>query len=124
MPLGPTPLTPGQPEGVRQIVRLKIAAAVRALTDALGAMGEVSSDEGRAVLRALQTLAPVTPDVDEGVSQSELAAMIARATAPPLPAPGLLGMPGPTPRPVASAAQFPPRPIGPMIAGPGGPYAP
>jgi hypothetical protein len=101
------------------MVRLKIASAVRALTDALGAMGEVSSDEGKAVLRALQTLAPVTPDLDEGVSQSEIAALIAKAAAPSLPAPGLLGMPGPTARPIGSAAQFPPRPIGPMFGGAG-----
>jgi len=122
MPIGPAPLAASPSEGIKTVVKLKLAMAVRALTDALGAMGEVTSDEGRAVLRALQALAPVTPQTDEGVSQSELLGMIARAGAPPSPALGPLGLPAPVPRPLGAAAAFPPRPVGSPfgLAGAGG----
>ena len=40
------------------------------LTEALSVLKEVKSEEGKAVVRALQTLGPVTPEVAEGISQA------------------------------------------------------
>lgn len=82
--------------------------AVRSLIKALSVLREVQSDEAQAIISALKSLSRVTPDVDEGVSQSEIKALLAGAeTATPgpgarPPAPGgPIGPMGPRPSPVA-----------------------
>lgn len=99
-PSGPSPIS-GQPqEGLRASARAKIGLAVKTIMDALGVLkGDINSDEGKALIKALGTLAPVTPDVQEGVSQSEIASMLARAQAVrPGNAPGMLGTASPRPQ--------------------------
>ena len=76
------------------------------LTEALGVLKEVKSEEGKAVVRALQTLGPVTPDVAEGIGQAEIASLIAglQGVRPGMgggPPPTMLGTP--TPRPAVMA---------------------
>jgi len=84
--------TPG--EGIKAQARVKLNNCVKSLIEVLGTLKEVKSDEGRAILSALKALAPVTPDVDDGVSQSELKALMASAETA-VPGPG--GARGPAP---------------------------
>lgn len=100
---GPAPIS-GQPqEGLRSSARAKLASAVKGLMDALGVLkGDINSDEGKAIIKALGILAPVTPEVQEGVSMSEIMAQLARAQAVrPGNAPGMLGTPQPRPNVMA-----------------------
>lgn len=72
--------------GTKAQARVELANATRALIKALDILKDVQSEESRAILKALDSLAKVTPDVDEGVSQSEVKAMMAGAeTAKPGP---------------------------------------
>ena len=94
-------------EGLRAQARVKMSQGVKFLIDALGMLKEVGSEEGRALVSALKTLAPVVPDITEGVGQSEVAALLASAQAvrPQAPggAPTMLGTPRPTPNVIAGA---------------------
>lgn len=102
-PSGPSPIS-GQPqEGLRSSARSKLAQAVKLLMDALGVLkGDINSEEGKAIIKALGILAPVTPEVQEGVMQSEMASMLARAQAVrPGNAPGMLGTAQPRPNVMA-----------------------
>src|SRR6516162_7161844 len=110
-PLGPlappglaTPPSLGVPEGVRAQARVKLGNAVRELTEIIGLLKEISSDEAKAVLTALKALAPVTPDVDEGVSKSQLRTLLGSAQAV---RPNLGGPPG---MPGGGLGPLPPRP--------------
>jgi hypothetical protein len=85
---------------------VKVAAAVRQLVDALGLLKEAKSDEARAIVQALRVLGPITPEVDEGVSQSELRALVSGRPPVMPPAPTLLGTPRPVPRPLASVTPY------------------
>src|SRR5262245_40963144 len=81
-------------EGSKTQARVELSNAVRSLIKALGILRDVQSDESKAILKALDNLAKVTPDVDEGVSQSEIKAMLAGAeTAKPPGAGSAPGMP-------------------------------
>jgi hypothetical protein len=102
-PSGPSPIS-GQPqEGLRASARAKLATAVKGLMDALGVLkGDINSEEGKAIIKALSILAPVTPEVQEGVGQSEIMAMLNRSQAVrPGNAPGMLGTPQPRPNVMA-----------------------
>lgn len=105
MGAGPGPLTPppmATPPmqtmggGMTAQVRVELAGVTKSLIRILGMLKEVRSDEARAVLAALKQLEKVTPDVDEGVSQSEIRALMASAqTAAPGPGAGAnTGAPG------------------------------
>lgn len=103
--------------------RVELAQATRSLIKALNILGNVQSEESGAILKALEQLKRVTPDVDEGVGQSELKSLMASAeSAVPgkgAAAPGGPGGPmGPMspmgPRPVA-AAGMPFNPAGPPM---------
>lgn len=89
-PLTPPPMaTPPMQEigaGMTAQVRVELANITKSLIRVLGMLKEVRSDEARAVLAALKQLEKVTPDVDDGVSQSEVRALLASAqTAAPGP---------------------------------------
>jgi hypothetical protein len=72
--------------GMTAQVRVELANITKSLIRVLGMLKEVRSDEARAVLAALKQLEKVTPDVDDGVSQSEVRALLASAqTAAPGP---------------------------------------
>lgn len=115
--------------GSKAQVRVEINNAVRGLIRALSVLQDVGTDEARAILSALKALAPVTPDVEEGVSATELKSLLAGAETamrPPPPGPmpgGPIGPMGPRPQPIGGA---PPMGMGPpmggmMGGGPGGP---
>lgn len=95
-PLTPPPqATPpmGQPgAGMQAQARVELNNAVRGLIRALGMLREVRTDEARAILKALQALEKVTPDVEEAVSNSEMRALLASAQTAPGPGGG--GVPG------------------------------
>jgi hypothetical protein len=98
-------------DGSKAQARVQLGRAVQSLIDSLKILREVQSDEAKAILKALDALAKVTPDVDEGVSQSEVKAMLAGAeTAMPGrggagSAPGMQGPIGPAgPRPMPMGA--------------------
>ena len=83
------------------MVKLKIA--VKNLTEYVGMVGKLDTDEARAVIDALKVLGKVTPDASEAVTQSEMASQVAGApaVAPGAPRPGtMLGTGRPTPQPV------------------------
>jgi hypothetical protein len=128
-PLATPPLrSPG--EGIKAQVRVELNNCVKALIRSLGILKEVKSDEGKAILSALKALAPVTPDVDDGVSQSELKALIASAeTAVPgpggaRPTPPPLGPMPPTMRTMAGPGAGMTLPAGAMMPGGPGPGGP
>jgi hypothetical protein len=101
-PLGASPAQAPPQAGVRAQARVKVSLAVKQLVDALGLLREAGSDEARAILQALKVLGPITPEVDEGVSQSEIRALVSgRLPVGPGPATPL-GTPRPVPRPITS----------------------
>lgn len=107
-PAQATPPARLQGEGATAQSRVAVNNAARLLKQALGTV-ELNSDIGKAILTALKALAPVTPEVDDGVSQSEIRSLLASADtakgpggAPPAPSGG--GGLGPMPpRPMAMA---------------------
>jgi hypothetical protein len=106
-PAGPSAPGPAAQEGLRAQARVKLSQAVRLLSEALGVLKEVGSDEGRAILSALKALSSVTPEVSQGLGESELAAMASgvqaarpAAAQPPQGALGALGA-RPAPRVIA-----------------------
>lgn len=74
-----TPPTAVMGAGMTAQVRVELANITKSLIRVLGMLKEVRSDEARAVLAALKQLEKVTPDVDDGVSQSEVRALLASA---------------------------------------------
>jgi len=104
-PLGPSAVAPHPQEGLRAQSRIKIGNAAKMLTDTLGTLkGDLNSEEGKAVLNALKALAPVVPEVAEGMGQTEIQSMLAQAQ-PVKPGPGqapatMLGTPSPRPSPL------------------------
>jgi len=96
-------------EGLKAQARIELSNATRSLIKALGILKDVKSEESRAILKALDSLAKVTPDVDEAVGQSEIKSLLAGAeTAVPgrgagVPAPAGMGIGGGPPRPMAAA---------------------
>jgi hypothetical protein len=82
--------------GMTTQVRVELANVTKSLIRILGMLKEVRSDEARATLTALKALEKVTPDVDAGVSQSEVKALMSSAeTAMPGPGAGAnTGAPG------------------------------
>lgn len=106
-----TPPTQSMGGGMTAQVRVEINNVVKSLIRVLGMLKEVRSEESRAVMKALQALEKVTPDVDEGVSQSEIKALMASAqTAAPGPGARPGGGPG------GPGGGLGPRPPSPMNA--------
>lgn len=98
-PTGPSPLTAPAQEGVIAGARVKLGTVVKSLVDILGSLkGDMNGPEAKAVLAALRSLAPVTPEVSEGLSQSEAMAGMQRAQAITPGQRGMLGIPGPRPQ--------------------------
>lgn len=81
MPTPPpaTPLAPTPGAGMESQARVEMASAVKALIRALGVLKDVRTEEAKACLSALKALEKVAPDVDDGVSTSELASQMAGA---------------------------------------------
>jgi hypothetical protein len=106
-----TPPTATMGGGMTAQVRVEINNVVKSLIRIMGMLKEVRSDEARAVLQALKAMEKVTPDVDEGVSQSEVKALMASAQT---------AAPGPGMRPGANTGApgggLGPRPPSPMNA--------
>jgi hypothetical protein len=106
-----TPPTATMGAGMTAQVRVEINNVVKSLIRVLGMLKEVRSDEARAVMAALKSLEKVTPDVDDGVSQSEVKALMASAQT---------AAPGPGARPGANTGApgggLGPRPPSPMGA--------
>jgi hypothetical protein len=106
-----TPPTATIGGGMTAQVRVEINNVVKSLIRIMGMLKEVRSDEARAVLQALKAMEKVTPDVDEGVSQSEVKALMASAQT---------AAPGPGMRPGANTGApgggLGPRPPSPMNA--------
>src|SRR5262245_48501170 len=92
-------------EGVKAQARVELNNMVRAGIRILKLLNEVSSEEGKAVLTALKALAPVTPDVDDGVSQSEVKSLLASAET---------AMPGPGAGAAPAGGGMARAPLGPM----------
>ncbi len=89
--------------GVQAQARTKLSNSVKDLIGALGAIG-AGSAEGKAIIKALQALQPVIPDVQEGVGISEVLAQLASAQAVRPgqgAAPTMLGTPRPQPMPIS-----------------------
>jgi hypothetical protein len=91
---------------------VELSNATRSLIKALNILGNVQSDEAGAILKALDQLKRVTPDVDEGIGQSELKSLMSSAqsavpgqgaAAGGAPGMGPMGMMPPAPRPMAAA---------------------
>lgn len=82
--------------GMTAQVRVELNNVVKSLTRILGMLKEVKSEEARAVMKALQAFEKVMPDVDDGVSQSEVKSLMSSAeTAMPGPGAGAnTGAPG------------------------------
>ncbi len=99
-PGGPSPMGGGPQEGLKAQARVKLSQAGKLLVDALAVLkGDLGSDEGKAIVDMLRIAAKVTPEIGEGMGQSELASMLAGA-APVRPGqapPGMLGIPAPRP---------------------------
>jgi hypothetical protein len=106
-----TPPAGGGGAGDQTQARIKINAAVRDLIGALQALNKVDTEEAGAILTALKALEKVTPEVEEGVSQSEVRSLLANTQTARPPA----GPPGGGP-----AGPIGPRPPRPMaVGGPG-----
>ena len=74
---GPSAITPGAQPGIDAQAMIKVRQAVMLLADSVGVLkGNLNGELGKAVLGALRMLAPVTPGVEEGLGQSELASMM------------------------------------------------
>lgn len=102
-----TPPARLQGEGVKAQARVELSNAVRSLIKALSVLREAGSEESQAIISALKSLSRVTPDVDEGVSQSEIKSLLAGAdTAKP--GPGVPSGAGPAP---AGVGPMGPRPM-------------
>lgn len=101
-PTGPSPTTAPAQEGLRSQARVKLSEAGKLLIEALSVLKEIGSEEGKATLAALKALAPVMPDVEEGLGHSEIQSMLAGAQsvrpAPGGPSSTMLGTPRPQPR--------------------------
>jgi hypothetical protein len=107
-PVGPSPSAAPAQEGLIAQARTKVGEAAKLLVDALGMLKTgINSDEGKAILSALKTLGPITPDVAEGLGRSELQSLLASASpVRPAPSPGtMLGTPRPAPMPIAGSAR-------------------
>lgn len=85
-----TPPAQSMGGGMTAQVRVEINNVVKSLIRIMGMLKEVHSEEARAVMKALQAMEKVTPDVDEGVSQSEIKALMASAQTA-APGPGAAG---------------------------------
>src|SRR5262249_24883677 len=81
--------------------RVKMANAVKELIDAIGVLkGEgINSEEGKAIVAALKTLGPMTPEVAEGLGRADLLSMLSQAPGV-RPGGGPPGMAGAAPRPM------------------------
>ena len=102
------PAKPPQPAGMRARGLIQLAAAIKALTMALPAVG-AASEEGQGILKALSQLTKVLPQqVDEGLKQAEHQALAPGVTpvmgaqggqgGPPPGPPGGGGFPQPAPQ--------------------------
>lgn len=111
-PSGPSPTATPPQEGLVAGARAGIADAVKTLMDTLGVLkGDMNNAEGKAILKALNILAPVTPEVSEGISRSAIMAKLANAQAVrPGNGPNMLGTRTPQPNVMAG----PPLGAGPM----------
>ena len=79
---GPSAITPGPQPGLDAQALIKVRQAVMLLADAVGVLkSSLQSDLGKGVLSALKILAPLTPGVEEGLGQSELASMMSGLSA-------------------------------------------
>lgn len=81
-------------------MRVKMNQGAKMLIDALALGKEVGTEEARACLTCLKALAPVLPDIGEGLGQSEVASMMAGAPAVK-PGGNMAGTATPRPRIVA-----------------------
>ena len=98
-PTGPSAASPPAQQGLKAQARVKLALAAKTLIDTLAGLKEVGSEEAKACLAALKALAPVVPDVADGLSQSEAMAMQGGAQAVRPAGPGtMLGTPSPRPQ--------------------------
>jgi hypothetical protein len=105
--------------GMTAQVRVEINNVVKSLIRIMGMLKEVRSDEARAVLQALKAMEKVTPDVDEGVSQSEVKALMASAQTA-APGPGMARPGANTGAPGGGLAPKPPSPMDAAGVGMGG----
>ncbi len=96
-PGGPSAATPQPQEGLKAQARIQMSNGAKQIISALAMLKEVGSEESRACLAALKALAPVLPDIGEGLSQSEAASQMAGAPAVK-PAMGVSGTARPQPR--------------------------
>ena len=106
-PVGPSPVSPPPQPGLQAQAQVKLKIGVKSLIEYLGMIGNLSSDESKAVVDALKTLSKVTPDASEAVTQSEMASLAGGAQAvapgaprPPGPPQTMLGTGRPMPQPV------------------------
>lgn len=100
--VGPSALTPSAQPGIEAQALIKVRQAVMLLADAVGVLKtKLDGDLGKAILSSLKTLAPLTPGVEEGLGQSELASLLSGLqpvrNAPPGATRGMLGVPAPRP---------------------------
>jgi hypothetical protein len=85
---------------------VKISQATKMLVDTLGSLkGDLNSEEGKAILGALKVLAPIVPDVSEGMGRTELMSMLSQAQGVKpgpgvAPQQGMLGIQAPRPTPM------------------------
>lgn len=101
--VGPSAITPGPQPGIEAQALIKVRQAVMLLADAVGVLKtKLDSDLGKAVLTSLKTLAPLTPGVEAGLGQSELASLLSglnavRPAPPQVAPPSFLGARPPRP---------------------------
>lgn len=105
-PTGPSPVTAPPQEGVRAQAQVRLKDVVKGLVDVVAMLkAEMNSDVAKAALKALNTLAPFTPEVAEGLSQAEAMSALARSKAvqPGGGQSNMLGIPAPRPNVMAGA---------------------
>lgn len=110
-PSGPSPVQGGPQEGQRAQARVKLNQVARLLTEivtTLSGANALGSDEGKATVKMLNLVAPVVPDVPEGISASEVASTLSGVSAArPAPAANALGFSQPQTRPMMGASMSP-----------------
>lgn len=109
--VGPSALTAAPQAGLEAQAQIKVRQAVMLLADAVGVLkSKLDGELGKAVLAALKTLAPLTPGVEEGLGQAELASLLSglMPVRPAPPQPGMLGMRPPKPMVMGGSPIMPP----------------